>query len=283
MFNATMLAVPKAHIAPRGLTVVTDKPEHACVEPLLAYLKCQSYDVTLSLWGHPCPHDQDIVVIMDMHNQDPLVHDMDEGRFQQFKEFIAKNASRTILWVTGAAQVRCSNPRYGMLLGLARTIRTEYSAQLATLELDDFGASSWHAITTVLRTLQRESTREGKPDMEFVLADRSIKVGRFFWTSVTEQLVTGHGEESGRKLDIAKRGMLSTLYWRGYSQNEPQGDWVQVKVHAAGLNFKDVLVSMGLVEGTVVEGDGLGCECAGVVERSGKSSLGLVSRVGHLT
>jgi hypothetical protein len=273
-----MLAVSKTHGEPRGLTVVTDKPEHASVEPLLAYLRRQGHVVSLSLWGHQCPQDQDIVVIMDMHNEEPFVHDMDEYRYQEFKEFIAKNISRKILWVTGAAQVECSNPRYGMLLGLARTIRTEYSAHLATLELDDFGTLSWHAVTTVLRSLQREIPREGKPDMEFVLADGSIQVGRFFWTSVNEQLAAEYREESARKLDIAKRGMLSTLYWKGYSPAEPQGDWVQVKVHAASLNFKDVLISMGIVEGTVVEGDGLGCECAGVVERIGKRSLTLTSR-----
>ena len=40
---------------------------------------------------------------------------------------------------------------------------------------------------------------------------------------------------------------------------------------------------MGIVEGTVVEGDGLGCECTGVVERVGKHSLTLISRVGYHT
>lgn len=278
-----MLAVPRTHGGPKGLTVVTDKPQHASIEPILEYLRRQGCDVTLSLWGHQCPQDQDIVVIIDMHNEEPFVHDMNEGRYQQFKEFIAKNASRKILWVTGAAQVKCSNPRYGMLLGLARTIRTEYSAQFATLELDDFGTSSLHAVTTVLRSLQREVPREAKPDMEFVLVDGSIHVGRFFWNSVNEQLAARHGEQDARKLDIAKRGMLSTLYWRGYSPAEPQGDWVQVKVYAASLNFKDVLISMGIVEGTVVEGDGLGCECAGVVERVGKHSLTLIILMGHHT
>jgi hypothetical protein len=146
MFNATMLAVPKSHGEPRGLTVVTNDLGNAKLDPLLAYLKSQSHDVTSALWGQQCPTDRDIVVIMDMHNEQPFVHDMDEVRYQQFKEFIARNASSKILWVTGAAQIKCLNPRYGMLLGLARTIRTEYSAELATLELDDFGASSWHAV-----------------------------------------------------------------------------------------------------------------------------------------
>lgn len=278
-----MLAIPTTHNKPRGLTVVTDKPEDTHVESLLAHLQEQGYDATVSLWGQQCPQDQDVVVIMDMHNADPFVHSMDENRFRQFKEFITRNTSRKVLWVTGAAQVRCSNPRYGMLLGLARTIRTEYSAQLATLELDDFGSSSWHAITAVLRNIQREVPREGKPDMEFVLADGSIQVGRFFWTSINEQLTTGYGEGSARKLDISKRGMLSTLYWKGYSPDDPQGDWVQVKVHAASLNFKDVLISMGIVEGTVVEGDGLGCECAGIVERAGKYSVNINSRMGRHT
>jgi NADPH:quinone reductase-like Zn-dependent oxidoreductase len=42
-----------------------------------------------------------------------------------------------------------------------------------------------------------------------------------------------------------------------------------VRNHAVGLNFKDVLISMGIVEGSVVEGDGLGCESAGVVGKVG--------------
>jgi NADPH:quinone reductase-like Zn-dependent oxidoreductase len=118
--------------------------------------------------------------------------------------------------------------------------------------------------------------------MEFVLAEGSIQIGRFFWTSVNEQLAAGQGHKSARKLDIAKRGMLSTLYWREYTPAEPVGDWVQVKVHAASLNFKDVLISMVIVEGTVVEGDGLGCECSGVVTRVGKQSPTLTICVAYV-
>lgn len=283
MFNSTMLAIPRTLSTSRGWTVVTDKPEHASIEPLLVYLRQKGHNVSMASWAQECPQNRDIVVVMDMHNDKPFVHDMDDCRYQQFKEFIARNASRKILWVTGAAQVKCVNPRYGMLLGLTRTIRTEYSAQLATLELENFDSSSWHAIAAVLQSLQRDGPKEGKPDMEFVLADGSIQVGRFFWASVNEQLAAEKGEESARKLDIAKRGMLSTLYWRGYSPAEPLKDWVKVRVHAASLNFKDVLISMGIVEGTVVEGDGLGCECAGVVEQIGKRFPILASHMRHYT
>lgn len=48
-----------------------------------------------------------------------------------------------------------------------------------------------------------------------------------------------------------------------------RGNQVRIRNYELGSNFKSFPISMGVVEDAVVEGDGLGCQSAGIVEQVG--------------
>jgi NADPH:quinone reductase-like Zn-dependent oxidoreductase/3-oxoacyl-(acyl-carrier-protein) synthase/NADP-dependent 3-hydroxy acid dehydrogenase YdfG/acyl carrier protein len=69
-----------------------------------------------------------------------------------------------------------------------------------------------------------------------------------------------------RRLMIPTDGVLDHLYWGPHESPEPLEDEVRIEVHAAGLNFRDVLAALGAYPGP---SHPLGAECVGVVESCG--------------
>ncbi|KAF9631021.1 hypothetical protein BFW01_g1895 [Lasiodiplodia theobromae] len=73
--------------------------------------------------------------------------------------------------------------------------------------------------------------------------------------------------DAPKKLDIGRMGQLRTLQWVEDKREESLGeDEVEVEPRAVGMNFKDVLVAMGIVKGTK---PGLGLEGTGVIRKVG--------------
>ncbi len=68
-------------------------------------------------------------------------------------------------------------------------------------------------------------------------------------------------------------GQLRNLRWESHVRRAPAGDEIEIRVQATGLNFRDIMYSLGLLSDEAVEGGfagaTLGLECAGIVERVG--------------
>ncbi|TID02204.1 Highly reducing polyketide synthase cla2 [Colletotrichum higginsianum] len=214
--------------------------------------------------GNLPPAGTDVIFLLDVAGE-PFFQGLDEARLHWFQRLLTSLADdkACVLWVTGAAQLGCSDPRYGMTLGVARTVRSELDLDLATSCLAAAAAAA--------------ASGDGlKPKYEWAAgADGVLQVGRFQWTSVNRKL--GRGDEPAseaseasegtssqaapRKLVVGKPGLLNSLHWvrtEAGTGRPPAAGMVRVAVRAVGLNFKDVLISMAIV-------DGLGCECSGVV------------------
>ncbi|KAF2195930.1 hypothetical protein K469DRAFT_545317 [Zopfia rhizophila CBS 207.26] len=252
------------------ITLLYDDPTACRVEEVAAVLASDDYEIDRCAFPSIPPADQDMVVLMDVER--PFFHEADEATFGEWIRWLGHLSGRRTLWVTGAAQIRPKNPGYGMTIGMTRTLRTELGLDVATLELDSFDSAGWDALKQVLphfRRRSRESHHGTKPVVEWAFANGAIQVGRFHWISVNNELAALEAAGPAKKLDIEKRGFLNSFYWKEHFPKEPAGNWVQVKTKAVGLNFKDVLISMGIVEGAVIEGDGLGCESSGVVLKVG--------------
>ncbi len=69
-------------------------------------------------------------------------------------------------------------------------------------------------------------------------------------------------------------GQLRNLRWEPYAGRSPQGDEIEVEVHATGLNFRDFMYALGLLSDEAVEngfaGPTLGMEFSGTVVRVGE-------------
>ena len=74
------------------------------------------------------------------------------------------------------------------------------------------------------------------------------------------------------QLAIAKPGQLDTLGLEPAPRREPGPGQVEIEVHAAGLNYRDVLNAMGVYPGGPIP---LGAECSGKIARLGKDVEGL--------
>ncbi|KAI1374100.1 hypothetical protein F4677DRAFT_427124 [Hypoxylon crocopeplum] len=288
-FNNNMIAIPQQP-KPTQVAVTLLSREtlmnSTSVSQLQEALRSRGYEVGVCRLGDLPPVDGAIISILDIDQ--PFFHEVDEEQFEWFKSLIASRECNksSILWVTGAAQIACTDPRYAMTLGTARTIRNEMDMDFATLELDHFDDSGkWQGVVATcfsefqscLATASK-STDMMKPNYEWAFANNALQVGRFQWISVNHELSVSRSQSSDdetletaapRKLSIAKPGLLSSLCWWQTKPVVLEKDQVRIKNFAVGLNFKDVLISMGIVDGQAVDDEGLGCECAGVVEAVG--------------
>jgi hypothetical protein len=61
--------------------------------------------------------------------------------------------------------------------------------------------------------------------MEWAFVNDVILTPRFHWTSVNEALTASKSNGQAQKLDVEKRGILNTLYWKQYTPSEPQGEY----------------------------------------------------------
>ena len=81
------------------------------------------------------------------------------------------------------------------------------------------------------------------------------------------------------RLDIERQGSLDRLSWKRVSRAAPPPGHVELEVSATGLNFRDVMWSLGLLPSEALEsgfaGPTLGMECAGVVTRVGAGVTGV--------
>lgn len=73
------------------------------------------------------------------------------------------------------------------------------------------------------------------------------------------------------QLRIGRPGMLDQLRLRPIERRAPGPDEVEVTVCAAGLNFRDVMKSLGVYPGDAPDAESLGDEFAGIVLRAGSN------------
>jgi len=83
----------------------------------------------------------------------------------------------------------------------------------------------------------------------------------------------GSSRDWTRIIEFADPGDLASAAPRTVLRREPVGDEVELQVHVAALNFRDVLAGLGMVEARTT--GALGHECAGVVTRVGSDVKGL--------
>ena len=71
------------------------------------------------------------------------------------------------------------------------------------------------------------------------------------------------------RLRLGDSGSFDLLWFESTSRRQPEKGQVELEVHAAGLNFSDVLKAMGLYPGLQDDVVPLGIECSGVVTAVG--------------
>lgn len=258
--NNNIIAVPAAEAndgaRPRRVTLLHlgecpgDEP---ALGALTAELRGAGFAVDACPFGRgldALPPGQDVIAAIDMTR--PFFHDLTEEQLTHFQELLRQAGSKNcgVLWVTGASQVGCVDPRYAPVVGVARVLRNETDVSFATLELEDFsGALS--SVPGVLGEFRRRRRSRGgedapvSPEAEWAVVGGRVLTGRYHFVKVPEELksCTSGGEERGplnviKKLEQHRAGLASTLFWKEMPEPDLGAGMVRVRPGCVGMNFK---------------------------------------------
>ncbi|WP_307840349.1 type I polyketide synthase [Streptomyces sp. G44] len=154
---------------------------------------------------------------------------------------------------TGAGEGVESLPGAGAW-GLIRSAQTEHPGRFRLVDVDD-QESSWARV----------------PDAPAIGEDQlALRDGVYLVPRMAPAAPAGHRIEppadGTHRLGIPDRGTLENLTWVPCPEARAPltSGQVRIAVHAAGLNFKDVTIALGLVNSTVADAP-IGLEGAGVV------------------
>ena len=159
------------------------------------------------------------------------------------------------------------DPEQSALLGLVRSLRAEFPGMYVTV-MDLQGADlSLNAVTLsdAESVAGQVAERLGKAGISEELALRN---GRWLRAQLMQDDLERSAE--ARELIVGTPGLIESLHEQTYVPAEPAGDELQIAVRAHGLNFRDVLTTLGTYAGVA---GALGAECAGIVVKAGRSGL----------
>ena len=159
----------------------------------------------------------------------------------------------------GATHTSLINPAQASSWGLGRVIALEHPAlRCRRVDLDPHGLPEQQ-----MAELAAELVAEN--DVEPVAYRQGQRwVARLGRTSLPSPLTLPESRDRTPpfRLNIPTRGTMDNLQLQACDRHTPQPNEVEIRVQAAGLNFIDVLDTLGLLP---FERDWLGVECAGEV------------------
>ncbi|THC92577.1 hypothetical protein EYZ11_007940 [Aspergillus tanneri] len=234
-----------------------------------------------------------IVVIDELFSS--VMDRLDERQWQILKHITQQRCR--LLWVTSGAHLEVTDPTKAAMTGLMRTIRAEEQLQLITLDVEEpSGTATAAAISSCLECLCGRQPAAGTEaqDSEFVERRGVIRIPRLLPDATLTALQSDeisarktdtmdlHGSDALIKLRCERLGKIDSIHF-AEAQPEPlplEDGCLEIEVYAAGLNYKDVVVTMGIVPG---DETAMGHEAAGIVTRvtPGVAAAGFNFEVGQ--
>jgi len=283
---------PKAYICKNLQTSVEDfVARKVCIVHLSGHgrlsnglrstLEQSDWQITEHFYPYPHLQPKSIVLILD-ETISPVLTQITESQWEGLRRVILQGSR--ILWATEGSQMSITKPSNALVHGLFRTIRAEdRAANLVTLDVEHGQSpSAYLAIERVLRLLLKAPAkthidseyveRIGVIHINRVVPDEPINVAKD-----NEKLGGLPTDRSLQEIDGVARlraerlGTLDSLCYSEISTEElPVLDnHIEIDIKAAGLNFKDLAVTMGIVPENEYL---LGLEGSGVVRRVGKAA-----------
>ncbi|KAK4495159.1 hypothetical protein PRZ48_013486 [Zasmidium cellare] len=221
------------------VTLLSYGEDSPYVKELTGHFQSLGTGVDTCRFGDAIPESQDAISLLDL--QASLLFDH------------LKTPKTKMIWLTRSAQVNCQDPRNAMILGLARTARNEMSLKLFTVEVDDDCATSF-VTDAVSRMLSMINTLDihgdaTDPDWEY----DEVLVPRLHWQGMGDALMKAlpKTESRSKTLNVRTPGLPQTMEWVEQGSLSVGENEVLVDVKATGVNFKDVLIALGVGSGIV--------------------------------
>ena len=227
------------------------------------------------------PQDLPLLFVDDPNS--PLLANMSETTWNSLRKLIT--SGRDILWLTTGSQMTTPSPSNALIHGFARSLRGEDSTlSLVTLDVSSLENASIvaHSVLQVMATFSQQGISSSRPrENEYAERGGVLHVSRVLRD---EGLVQTLEENSTRtelrdtylranprvvRLHCERVGAMDSIYFNEIPDHEiaPLGAGeVEVEIRAAGLNYKDIATSLGLVPENEYL---LGLEGAGVIKQVG--------------
>ena len=221
------------------------------------------------------------LVLVLLESVNPFLATCTDSEWEKVRKICQTAAG--VLWVTTGAAIECSNPMQSLVTGLSRCLRSEnHDIKFITLDLEanlgQEATSVWElsAAGQICDVFQRSLySDEPEPLMEWEYAIRNgevlipriiedVKMDTYIQDSVSKfHPQAEKGLKSGRALglNIQVPGLLDTLYWIDSEKHTRQvgSEEVRVELEFISLNFKDIMIAMGQLDGhttLLLEGSG---------------------------
>ncbi|KAJ5628253.1 type I iterative polyketide synthase [Penicillium lividum] len=177
-----------------------------------------------------------------------------------------------VLWV-----YREDSPDAHMIVGLTRSLRSEALSKVATLGINTAELDNLEPILATMEALWPTNGAQPSKDFEFKAKSAELLVPRVSEDNAANAFVHNETHEktittqpfiqSNRRfnLQIASPGSLDTMYFTDDIPEPLADDDIEIEVKATGLNFKDIVVTMGQLAQPYI-----GIECSGIVTSVGK-------------
>jgi len=187
---------------------------------------------------------------------------------QSMLQWKQQTTPRFSIVTQGAQGPELSNVLQSTLWGFGRSVAAEYpEMHVLRIDLDPSRETSGDDL---LQLLQRNQTTPGTAvEDELVLRADQLYVPRLRSVRLPSADASSDAaaEESNEQLTITSAGTIEGIELLPAERRAPESGEIEIRVHAAGLNFRDVLNVLGMYKGP---SGPLGAECAGTVVRVGK-------------
>lgn len=170
--------------------------------------------------------------------------------------------------VSGIADDEIPNPAQTGLWAMARVLQNEFpELDIRCLDVDPQLAMDV-AASRIAETVAQPGVEKELRLNAFGQAALRVQRGGVFTA-----LDAAGGDDAVIRLEVGQIGLLDSLAWRRVGRPELKPQDIEIEVAAAGLNFRDVMWSLGLLPEEALEngftGPTIGMECAGVVVATG--------------
>ena len=221
------------------------------------------------------------ICIFLLEVETPFLANMTEDDFISLKTMVKHSTG--IIWVTQGCGEKSIRPEFGLVTGFGRNVGSEsWGVRFVELALEIESPTSQivDQIMKVYRKALLDNEGEGM-EPEYMEKDGKLHISRVVEAQYLSKAVGaktvrqppqpqkfGSDATPSLRLTIASPGLLDTFRFEDdvRFQTTLAPDEVEIKVHATGVNSKDVMIAMGQLAG-----NNLGCECAGTVTRIGNS------------
>ncbi|EKG16355.1 Beta-ketoacyl synthase [Macrophomina phaseolina MS6] len=226
------------------------------------------------------------VVVLDELSA-PVLPEIDASRWEALRNLTGMR--HPIVWVTEGSQLEVTKPTNAMIHGLARVIRAEDpSISITTLDVQE--STGKHTVPAIHTILKHVIANRGQAmsETEFVERRGILHVSRVLPSEAFNK--AAREEAQGRDLEQAllhergktvrlraeRLGTFDALHYAEVEVPALGDNRVEVEIEAAGVNFKDVAITMGIVP----ENEHLlGLEGAGTIRRPGSTNYKVGDRV----